>query len=255
MSWRPSISLQGLWPQSVVSTRLPEAHGTILLRGVWHWHAGKVPKSWGSAPNKKKIGQRFWDPRNETGNTIRVDKGIPGHPLESQRVEHVRINCGGRVIGRAGQVLSDGQNAEAHIPLDDWLTWTATGIARDGVIDMVKYDMLRSALVVNLRNLADICYQERVWVRHEHEPDYVDSFDEVVHFFFDDTPLADDVAATIGDILQDEREAQAVKRVTHAIDTVLMVYGNDCSDSEYISYPEWGDVIKAAKAALNVIGQ
>jgi hypothetical protein len=87
----------------------------------------KVPTDWGSGrPNKKGEGQRWTDPDNP-GNGIRIDRGDPNNSQEIQRTDHVVVRHNGVVIGRDGKPLP-GRIADypelAHIPLDEWLTWS-----------------------------------------------------------------------------------------------------------------------------------
>ncbi len=63
-------------------------------------------------------------------NYIRIDKGNPNAEFPAQRVDHVRINSGGKVIGKDGKVvkktdefLKPSKNPESHIPLEEWLRW------------------------------------------------------------------------------------------------------------------------------------
>jgi hypothetical protein len=87
----------------------------------------KVPSSWGdSSPTKKGEGVRWNDPSNK-GNSIRIDKGNPNSPNASQKVDHVVVNSGGRVIGRNGQPINGSiknDPVNAHIPHSEWKNWT-----------------------------------------------------------------------------------------------------------------------------------
>ena len=88
----------------------------------------KVPSGWGTGrPNKKGVGTRWVDPANPKTNGIRIDQGNPASPLTTQQVDHVVVRSGGRVVGRDGNPISGliRENYEmAHIPLDEWLTWS-----------------------------------------------------------------------------------------------------------------------------------
>ena len=88
----------------------------------------KVPSGWGTGrPNKKGVGTRWVDPANPKTNGIRIDQGNPASPLTTQQVDHVVVRSGGEVIGRDGNPISGSirDNYEmAHIPLDEWLTWS-----------------------------------------------------------------------------------------------------------------------------------
>jgi hypothetical protein len=87
----------------------------------------KVPEEWGAgAATKKGVGVRWTDPE-DPGNGIRIDRGSPLNPQETQQVDHVIVRSGGQVIGRSGQALTGSikDNAvEAHIPLSEWGNWS-----------------------------------------------------------------------------------------------------------------------------------
>ena len=84
---------------------------------------------------------------------------------------------------------------------------------------MVQYPSLRAKLLESLRSLADREYQQRVWVNHNYPHGVLyDSFDEAVHFLFDDTILAENPDAAIGVILEDEKEARLIAGVCTAIE-------------------------------------
>ncbi len=91
-----------------------------------------IPKEWRAKPNKKanqkgkepKPGVRWRDPSYK-GNGVRVDKGDPNSRNPSQRVDHVRVDYGGKAIGPDGQAIegSVADFPEAHIPLSAYLKW------------------------------------------------------------------------------------------------------------------------------------
>jgi hypothetical protein len=83
-------------------------------------------------------------------------------------------------------------------------------------------------------------------------PRQLDGFDCVVHFFFDDTSLADQPEAAIGLILKDERELVLVKELVAALDAVLENNDFGLTDEEYIATLEWKIVVEVAKRALPV---
>jgi hypothetical protein len=74
---------------------------TSLERG-----ARKVPDEWGKgAPNKKGIGSRWFDPKDPKGRGVRIDQGNPASPLPGQRVDHVVVRDGGRIVGPDGNPI------------------------------------------------------------------------------------------------------------------------------------------------------
>lgn len=80
-----------------------------------------------------------------------------------------------------------------------------------------------------------------------------DELDYSVHFLFDDTNLADGSFSCVCIFLKNEAEAIAVSDVCRSLEDVFDKYGYDKTDSEYIGYPEWDFVMRAAAYALTVI--
>jgi hypothetical protein len=119
---------------------------------------------------------------------------------------------------------------------------------------MVKYPKMREELLETLRSLADREYQHKVWLEGDYPPEIeCDSFDEVVHFLYDDTVLAENPDAAIGVIIEDEKEARLMEAVCQAIDLVFEALGTGVSDEEYIKSSEWTKVVEAAFRALQAM--
>lgn len=119
---------------------------------------------------------------------------------------------------------------------------------------MVKYPKMREELLETLRTLADREYQHKVWLEIDYPPGIeYDSFDEVVHFLYDDTVLAENPNAAIGLIIENEKEVCLIQAVCSAIDELFEVLGLDKSDREYINSDEWETVVSAASCALDVM--
>lgn len=113
---------------------------------------------------------------------------------------------------------------------------------------------MREELLETLRSLADREYQHKVWLEGDYPPGIeCDSFDEAVHFLYDDTVLAENPDAAIGVIIEDEKEASLMSAVCQAIDLVFEVLGTEVSDEEYIKSAEWTMVVEAALKALQVM--
>jgi hypothetical protein len=119
---------------------------------------------------------------------------------------------------------------------------------------MVKYPKMREELLETLRSLADREYQHKAWVENDYPPGIeCDSFDEAVHFLYDDTVLAENPDAAIGVIIENEKEARLMEAVCQAIDLVFEALGTGVSDEEYIKSSEWTRVVEAASKALQAI--
>ncbi len=119
---------------------------------------------------------------------------------------------------------------------------------------MVQYSKMRDDLLETLCSLADREYQQTAWVEHNYPPGILyDSFDEAVHFLYDDTILAENPDAAIGVIIQDEKEARLIEAVCSAINQVFEASGTQASDQEYINSSKWTDVVEAASLALQAM--
>ena len=119
---------------------------------------------------------------------------------------------------------------------------------------MVKYPKMREELLETLRSLADRDYQDQVWVKRDYPLGIkYDSFDEAVHFLYDDTVLAENPDSAIGVIIEDEKEARLMEAVCQAIDLVFEALGTEASDEEYIKCYEWTSVVEAALRALQAM--
>jgi len=99
----------------------------------------KIPEEWGDGkPNKKwdpdgpnpddKAGIRWEDPADPKSNGVRIDKGDPNSPHESQQEDHVIVRSGGKVIGRDGNPINgsiEQDPVNAHVPRGEWVGWRA----------------------------------------------------------------------------------------------------------------------------------
>lgn len=119
---------------------------------------------------------------------------------------------------------------------------------------MVQYPKMRGELLETLRSLASREYQEKAWINHNYPAGVLyDSFDEAVHFLFDDTILAENPNTAIGVILETEKEARLIAAVCTAIEQLLEAHGTEMSDKEFINSAEWTNVVGTASLALQVI--
>jgi BirA family biotin operon repressor/biotin-[acetyl-CoA-carboxylase] ligase len=80
-----------------------------------------------SKSTQKGMGVRWGSKHGQ--DLIRIDKGNPDADTPHEKVDHVRVNSGGRVIGKDGKAILDSKvplprkAPEAHIPLSEWLQW------------------------------------------------------------------------------------------------------------------------------------
>lgn len=116
-----------------------------------------------------------------------------------------------------------------------------------------KYPFLRRELLMSVQALSDKDYQREAWVNRKFPPGIEwDSLSVAVDFLFNDSGLSDDPAGAIGLFLLDN-EIHGVIEMIKRMDIVFEKYGDHCSDLEYISKPEWDDVVMAAKTLLAII--
>ncbi|WP_370949661.1 hypothetical protein AB5J62_19435 [Amycolatopsis sp. cg5] len=116
----------------------------------------------------------------------------------------------------------------------------------------VTYPAMRANIVEALRAMADPEHQNRVWLREEYARD--GSYDDfTLHInSFDDLQMRDFPERTVGDILRNKEELQAIRAVNDALATLFDRLGYQLSDEEYVNSPEWPQVVKTASAALRV---
>src|SRR3546814_12036119 len=85
----------------------------------------------------------------------------------------------------------------------------------------LMYPNMRDELLDYLGGLADLDYQQKVWVRGEPHPGIQhDELDYALHFLFDDTDLAESPEKSIGVFLLDKEEARVVHCVAQALDAL-----------------------------------
>ncbi|WP_433270850.1 hypothetical protein ACQPZF_10960 [Actinosynnema sp. CS-041913] len=99
---------------------LPMTHSWLPRTAV-----NKIPETWGlPIANQKGVGLRWFGP-NPNSQGVRIDKAVPGGQ-PTQQVTHVVVRDGGRILGRDGKPITGSlqQNPTAHIPLDEWVTWS-----------------------------------------------------------------------------------------------------------------------------------
>jgi hypothetical protein len=119
---------------------------------------------------------------------------------------------------------------------------------------MIKYPEMREELIFNIRTLADVVYQQRVWINHERPKEkYENEFSYAVHFILDDMALDIYPRQAIGAILSDETELLILQEVVTAISEVLKDVGHNASDEEYICSRQWPEVVSAAKRAYRML--
>ncbi len=118
----------------------------------------------------------------------------------------------------------------------------------------MKYPWMRAELLGYLEGLSDPAYQKACWVEGKC-PDGIrhDELDYAIHFLYDDTEIGSAPDRCIGVFLNNQEEAECIRRVCEAIDDLFNKHGTELSDAEYISLPEWDKVVASAREALHVM--
>lgn len=111
----------------------------------------------------------------------------------------------------------------------------------------------REELVALIEELSNPSLQEKLWILHKDRPNS-SGIDHVFHFLFDDTDLAKNPEAEIGNILLNKDEAGAVREVTCLLEKLLSHLG-DVSSEQYISNSGWPSVVAAALRTQAVFKQ
>lgn len=114
---------------------------------------------------------------------------------------------------------------------------------------------MREGLISYLEGLSNVDYQYRAWVSRANPDIGYDEFNYTVHFLYDDTDLATDARSWVGIVLRGECEVMAISDVVKSIDRVFDKYGTCLTDAEYLTKPEWVDVVESSKRALIVFSQ
>lgn len=119
--------------------------------------------------------------------------------------------------------------------------------------NIFKYPFLRRELLMCMQALADKEYQCAAWINRNFPPGIEwDSLSVAVDFLFNDSGLSDDPEGAIGLFLLED-ELEGVVEMIKKLELIFDKYGDFCSDLEYISVPEWSDVVESAEALLVVI--
>ena len=118
----------------------------------------------------------------------------------------------------------------------------------------MKLPQRRAELEAILQELSDADIQRREWLGGEGKALGDSGIDLVVHFLFDDTDLGENAAATIGEVLFDLREAEAVASLAAVLDSMITRLG-DTTSKEYVTDSEWPKVMERAKIASNILAR
>jgi hypothetical protein len=115
---------------------------------------------------------------------------------------------------------------------------------------MIKHKERRENLIVYLTDLATYPFKFKV---QGNEKILDMDIDDIIHFFFDDTQLANNTAHELGWILESKEEIHIIKELTTTLDKILDKYGVYLLNTDYIYKPEWKNVIYTTQKALDII--
>lgn len=115
---------------------------------------------------------------------------------------------------------------------------------------VVKFPSRRQELESFLQELSDTEYQRKAWGAYDSQRGFVydGCFGDLVHFLFDDTPLAEDPYGHIGYALISSEEAERVRLITSIItDRIRKRYGRDADATELLDTEEWKELTEASR--------
>lgn len=78
-----------------------------------------MPGDWTAKTSKNGQGTVFKDPKNPSGNNVRVQGGNPKSPNSGQQKPYVKETKNGKTVDAKGKPV-DPKSKEAHIPKDDY---------------------------------------------------------------------------------------------------------------------------------------
>lgn len=109
----------------------------------------------------------------------------------------------------------------------------------------------RAELIEYIRELASPSLQESLWIRNEDAPNS-SGIDEVFHFFFDDTDIAERPLDYIGELFISGEEVDTVRAVTEQLDSLLKRLG-DVGSKHYMTHSEWPALVAKSQKALDLL--
>jgi hypothetical protein len=121
-------------------------------------------------------------------------------------------------------------------------------------MNSIKYPSLRANIDAAIEALADPELQRRAWIGRQAAPvGECPSFDDAVHWLFDDSGINNGAKSSVGELFYDDREAQSVDSVMFQIDRLLDKYGGELADEQYINTSEWPEIVATAAQCLRLL--
>jgi len=121
----------------------------------------------------------------------------------------------------------------------------------------VEYPWVRITLEYYLAGLSNPVWQQQAWIEGKfNSADSFDTFDGMIHFFFDDY-FTGDVREYLKITLKNEEEVETITKLMAALDAVLKAVAAEGkkSDEDHITHYLWYFVISAAREALDAFSR
>jgi hypothetical protein len=122
----------------------------------------------------------------------------------------------------------------------------------------LRFKEMRWSLLHYLWELSDSDYQRRAWVERTIDTHIILGIDQIVHFFFDDTWLAERPDDLIGVLFFDQGEADVIKPITAALDAMIADWKQAGLQSQlahreeqewFIKHSRWPELVRCAQIA------
>jgi hypothetical protein len=119
----------------------------------------------------------------------------------------------------------------------------------------IKSSAMRNEIVLAVKALADPEYQWSARVRRELPPGRYDEFTHRIHILYDDTQALEDPEGAICVYLRSREEANAMRKLAAALDTLFDDLGTDLSDEEYLRAQGWTAVVEGRQGSDKAAGE
>jgi len=124
----------------------------------------------------------------------------------------------------------------------------------ESTVNPIRFPDMRANLHGFSESLSDEAYQNQVWIEHQLSATR-DSFTDVIHFFYDDTTLAEHPDQWLGLILRNASEVDAVKALVSAMDLLFAKMGTEEPDETYLRSADWPQVVTLARRLVAQLDQ
>jgi hypothetical protein len=117
-------------------------------------------------------------------------------------------------------------------------------------VNEVEFLAMRREVARALASLADLGYQRRAWLAGNFgDPHTNEDLTLNINILYDDSQVLPNPTTRVGSVLIDGDEVEALTALERPLSRVLDRLG-EASDAEYMSSPEWLEVVQLAGVAL-----